>query len=202
MNVHWMNSQLYSVLSMKVTDTPLQILKAVKEMEGVRGAVAWHRMTREVAGRPGVRLERLADKAHSPKAITSYASALTQLRAWEQDCKDLAKIEGQEMAELTKRTTLKRMLPADLVRDLERDNSLKQWSTRWAFVLEQVPLRQDWKPATKKGINDMDIDLAEQTPGGTVDVPLCAPFEGESDLKHVEGGRQRRSFPGKLFLVP
>ena len=45
MNVHWMNSQLYSVLSMKVTDTPLQTLKAVKEMEGVRGAVAWHRMT-------------------------------------------------------------------------------------------------------------------------------------------------------------
>ena len=125
---NWMDSQLYSVLSMKLLLDPLQSLKGAKDKIGCRGSVAWHRVTREVAGKSGVRLERLSDKAHYQKKIESYADALQQLRSWEQDVKDLAKIEGQAMADLTKRTTLKRMIPADLVRDLERDKTLKTFT--------------------------------------------------------------------------
>ena len=33
----------------------------------------WWQMTREVAGKTGVRLERLSDKVHHPKKVTAYA---------------------------------------------------------------------------------------------------------------------------------
>ena len=83
-----------------------------------------------------MRLERLADKVHHPKPITSYATAEAELRAWDAMVKELAKIEGQQISDLTKRTTLKKMVPADLVRDIERDRSLKAWEQAWTFVLE------------------------------------------------------------------
>ena len=138
-DLHWMNRQIYSGLSLPTSDTSLQTLKGVKEHEGVRGTLAWHKMTREVAGKTGVRSERLADKVHKPKKMTSYVDGLALPNAWDQDCKELAKIEGQALSEFTKRTTLKGMIPPDLMQDLERDSSLKKWSTAWAFVLEQVP---------------------------------------------------------------
>ena len=53
------------------------------------------------------------------------------------------------------------MVPADLVRDLERDRTLKTWQDSWKFVLEQVPLRKEWK-SKKKGADDMDVDVAEE----------------------------------------
>ena len=42
------------------------------------------------------------------------------------------------------------------MRDLEKDKDLKKWDAAWAYVVEQVPLRKDWKPATKKGVNILD----------------------------------------------
>ena len=137
---------------------------------------------------------------------------MTQLRAWEQDCKDLAKLEGHEMVEFTKRTIFKKMLPADMVRDLERDKELKGYTKAWLFVLEQVPLRKDWK-ALKKNPNDMDVDAVELVPPGTQvaslspsaaassgsDVPhdgLCPPCEGEDSLFTMKGGGKGGVFQG------
>ena len=174
---------------MTTTETPLQTLKGVKELEKTRGAVAWFKMTREVAGKTGVRLERLADKGHKAKKMVDYKDGLAVLNAWDQDCKDLAKIEGQSISELTRRTTLKHIIPADLMRDLERDSSLKKWETSWAFVLEQVPLRKDWKPSAKKGINVMDVVVVEAA-GAEGDESLCRPCEGggDEDLSTFKGG--------------
>ena len=93
-DVLWMNKELFSVLSLKTTDDPLQITKGVKDAYAIRGAVAWHKITREVAGRTGARLERLADKVHHPKKITSYGDALAMVNKWDLNCKELAKIEG------------------------------------------------------------------------------------------------------------
>ena len=57
--------------------------------------------------------------------ITDYKLALAQLIKWDSDLKELAKLEGQELSAITKRTVLKNMIPADLQRDLEKDRSLK-----------------------------------------------------------------------------
>ena len=108
----WMNRQIFSILSLTTEDTALQTCKSVKEKEQVRGAVSWFRLTREVAGKTGVRLERLADKVHKPKKMVGYSDGIRLLTAWDQDCRELAKIEGQEISELTKRTTLKEHDPS------------------------------------------------------------------------------------------
>ena len=119
-------------------------------------------MTREVAGKTGVRFERLSDKVHHPTKIAAYQNAKSLLKDWDQNCQDLAKVEGQSISELTKRTILKGMVPQDLVRDLERDSTFKTFAAAWKFVLEQVPLRKEWeKQPGKKGANDVDVDLAE-----------------------------------------
>ena len=95
--------------------------------------------------------------------ITSYANALSQLTEWESVVKELEKMEGQSLSEITKRTTLKKMLPTDLIRDLERDRSLKNFKGAWNFVLEQIPSRKEWTKAIKKNKDEMDVDTAEET---------------------------------------
>ena len=138
------DEQLYSVLSLLCVGTPLQTVRNQRENYGVRGQGAWYKLTREVAGKTGVRLERLADLVHNPKPITSYKDALAMLEKWESQRLELEKLEEQSLSDLTKRTLLKKMLPPDLIRDVERDRSLKTWEEAWKFVLEQVPLRKEW----------------------------------------------------------
>ena len=127
-DILWYDEQLYGVLSLITTSTALQTVKNLRDHEGVRGCKAWYQITREVAGRSGVRLERLADRVHHPKPMSSYKEAMARLIEWENDCKELAKLEKQPLSDLTKRTTLRAMLPPDLLRDLEQDSSLKPWS--------------------------------------------------------------------------
>ena len=64
-------------------------------------------------------MERLADRAHHLKPITAYKDGLAQLTKWETDMKEFAKIEEQNISDLTKRTMLKAMIPPDLVRDFD-----------------------------------------------------------------------------------
>lgn len=83
---------------------------------------------------------------------------------------------------LRKRTTLKGMTPADLMCDLGHDSAIKSWSAAWAFILEQLPLRKDPKPVEKKGVSDMDEDLAEQDKALEEDDPVdprCTPCTGK-----------------------
>lgn len=191
-DILWYDDQLYAILTASCEDAALGTVKNVRECKGYRGSLAWYRLTRDVASKSGVRLERLADKVHHPKPITSYATAEAELRAWDTMVKELAKMEGQQISDLTKRTTLKKMVPADLVRDLERDRSLKTWEQAWNFVLEQVPLRKHWPTSTKKkGPNDMDIDAAEEeNKSEDEDKTKCPPCNGsgsDQDLDTLKG---------------
>ena len=96
--------------------------------------MSWWKLTREVAGQTGIRLERLADLVHNPKPITSYKDGVMMLEKWEAMRLELEKMENQGLSDLTKRTVLKKMLPGDLVRDLERDRDNKTWEGAWRFV--------------------------------------------------------------------
>ena len=145
---------------MLCTGSALSSVKNVREEYGIRGAKAYWKITREVASKSGVRLERLADIVHHPKMITDYKVGKQMLENWEAKRKELEKIEGQALSDLTKRTTLKKMLPPDLLRDLERDRTLKDWDSAWKFVLEQIPLRKDWNK--KQSGHAMDLDNLEK----------------------------------------
>ena len=159
-DLHWYDQQLFSILAMKTDASALQIVKNMNSDTPVRGCRAWFRMTRDVAGRTGSRLAKLLRKAHYPKKIASYATALSDLMTWDTDVKELEKIEARAMSDFTKCTTCKSMVMDDLLRDIERDATLKTFTDAWNFVLAQIPLRKQWS-AKNRGPNDMDVDVAE-----------------------------------------
>ena len=107
---------------------------------------------------------RVADKVHNPAPITTYATAEKQLIEWDTNIKELAKIEKQEISDMSKRTILRRMLPQDLMKDVKRDRTLTSWKQTWDFVMSQFPLRKHWNgnSKAKKGPNDMEVDAAEE----------------------------------------
>ena len=154
----------YNLLSMLAAGSCLTTVKNVRESHGIRGSLAWHRITRDVAGKSGHRLERLLNRVHHPPKISSYSNAEQMLTNWQAACIELEKLEKQNISEPTKRTVLKNMLPPDLIRDLERDPQLKSFERAWPFVLEQCPLRKDWLSTSgkkKDGPTPMDLDAME-----------------------------------------
>jgi hypothetical protein len=181
----WFNNQLYSILSLICKGDALRVVKNLREEIPTRGFRAWYQLTREVASKSGVRLEKLSDRVHHPKPMKSYQDGLAALAKWKEDVRELVKIEGRELAEITKRTSLKSMLPEELQHDLEKDRSLKTFDAAWKYALEQIPIRKEWKKSTRKGKDDMDVDAAEaeepeyEHPGAEGD---------DGDLNTMKGG--------------
>ena len=168
----------------------LQTVMNVSDNYDLRGAQAWFRMTRESAGKTGARLKRLADAVHRPKPIDNYSEAKAQLTAWDTNLKELSKIEGQDVSELTK-TTLIHMVPIDLSRAIEADQTLKTFEEIWAYVMEQIEVRKHWaKNPKKKDPNAMDLDAAEsEEPAKEDDEPGCTPCP-DGDLDTLKGNRK------------
>ena len=92
-DILWYDEQLYSILSLKSEGTALSTVKNKREDKGTRGANSWHKLTREVAGKTGVRLERLADAVHKPKPIVSYKDCEKRLIDWENDRQRLKRLK-------------------------------------------------------------------------------------------------------------
>ena len=110
----WYDEQLYNLLCLKTEGAALQTVKNQRENHGTRRANMWYNLTHEVAGKTGVRLERLADLVHNPKVIT-YKERFAQLEKQEAQRLEPEKIEVQGLPDLTKSTTLKKMLPANTI---------------------------------------------------------------------------------------
>ena len=96
------DDQLYNLLSMLAAGPALTTVKNVRETHGCRGSLAWHRITRDVAGKSGHRLERLLDRVHHPPKISTYANAEQMLMNWQAACIDLEKLEKQLLKVETK----------------------------------------------------------------------------------------------------
>ena len=164
--LEYLNDQLYGVLSMVTEGNALGVVMNLMDNHDLRGAQSWFRMTRDAAGKTGPRMRKLRKLVHHPKNISKYSDALSQLIDWESNMKELAVLEGQQLAEGTKAEILTHMLPTDLSRAIE-SGTLKKFNEIWAFALEQVQVRKNWN--VKKDPNAMDIDAAEKEEMGTPD---------------------------------
>ena len=74
-DIVWYDGQFYGVLAMFCTGTALQTVKNQCKNVGLCGSNSWWKLTREVAGKTAVRLERLADLVHDPK-VFAYKEGL------------------------------------------------------------------------------------------------------------------------------
>ena len=77
----WYDDQLYSMLTLFCVGNAITTVKGCRE-EKCRGGRSWWRLTRDVASKSCVRLERLASAVHHPNAITDYKTGKAQLEAW------------------------------------------------------------------------------------------------------------------------
>ena len=81
-DLHWFNNQLYSILSLICREDALQVVKNLRKDVQVRKFKAWYQLTREVASKSAVRLEKLSDGVHHPKPMKSYHDGLAALAKW------------------------------------------------------------------------------------------------------------------------
>ena len=177
-----------SIVAFVAEGNALNTVINLQEAHDVRGSQSWYRLTRDATGKTGARLKRLAAKVHQPKHITDYKNALVELTNWDSNLKDLVKIEGQGLSELTKITILNSMVPADFMRDIDRDKSLKTFDQIWNYVTEQVEVRKHWpKVQMQKDPSAMDIDAAEKEEVQQNESVDCQPCTGE-DLDTLKGG--------------
>ena len=78
-DLSWCDEQLYAMLVHLCTGTALGSVKLMREERGTRGSNSWFRLTRDVAGKSGSRLEHLADKVHHQKPFSSWHTAMSVL---------------------------------------------------------------------------------------------------------------------------
>ena len=141
------------------------MIKNLKDEKGTRGANAWFKITREVAGKSGARLEHLTDRTIHPKAAKSYIDAMMCIEKWEADRRELEKHEGRDLTCQVKRGILKTIMPLELQKDIERDMTLTTFEKVLEYCSKQIPVRKERLTTTKKSSDDMDVDALDAVPG-------------------------------------
>ena len=101
--IQWFDDQMFQVLALKSKGTHLQIIRNLTSRRGLRGGLAWHKMTRDVAAKTGARLEHLIELALNPKTPKNYQEAMGCIEVWESHQLELKKIDNQDLTGLTKR---------------------------------------------------------------------------------------------------
>ena len=184
----WYDEQLYGLLCAKCVGNALGTVQLMSDAEGVRGMQSWFKLTREVAGKTGARLEGLADRVAYPKPLSSWQTAEAELNKWEHERREMEKLEGQRLSELNKKTILRRLLGTlgkELNRELERDKSLKPFNRAIEYVYEQIPLLRASAPKKVRGKDDMEVDAMEAEAAAT---EKEKPEEAADDLDTLKGG--------------
>ena len=193
--LEYLNEQMYGILSHVIEGDALETLMNLSDEHSTRGIWSWYRLTREAAGKTGARLKRLSDKAHRPKKIIDYKDARVQLTAWDTTLKQLKKVEGQELSDLTKITTLANMVPEDLSQDIDKDESLTTFEEIWKYVIKQVEVRKHWGKKNKKDPNAMDVDAMEKENEEQEKDLECQPCDELDTLKEVAETSSRAIVP-------
>ena len=74
-DVTWMNPQLFNVLAQKTGGNPFQAAKNMSEEEGWCGAGAWVKLLRAYKGKNASKSQRLTERVHDIKRVSSYLPA-------------------------------------------------------------------------------------------------------------------------------
>ena len=148
-DVVWMNQQLFNILAQKTKGNPFQTLKNMADDEGCSGAGAWVKLLRAYKGKNASNSQRLTERVHDIKRVTSYSDVLPRMEKWE--------------AALA--NCLRRLVPTDLYADLQNMSHIVLYSDVKRYIIDQVGLRICHDPRRQKiehqGPVSMDTSLAE-----------------------------------------
>ena len=164
-DVVWMNQQLFNILAQKTKGNPFQTVKNMADDEGCSGAGAWVKLLRAYKGKNASRSQRLTERVHDIKRVTSYSEVLPRMEKWEAALKEHVKDTGREVADITMANCLRRLVPTDLYADLQKMSHIVLYSDIKRYIIDQVGLRICHDPRRQKlehqGPVPMDTSLAE-----------------------------------------
>ena len=162
----YFNSQLYSVLTMNLTDTALTSIKNLKENRAVRGLLAWWKVGNESNAVTANKVQGLAGRVYSPKRAKKFAETNAMIDEWEINCKRFEEAEGIKLSNQTKIYSLRQIVPEGLERDIIRSGHLDEYIKVRAYITEQVSIRKDMK---QTGPVPMELDMAKKVFAAIID---------------------------------
>jgi len=168
----WMNHQLFQCLALNCRgDALVQVQNIAKNKDertkACRGVNAWIKLVKEHEGLSAQRLAGLVARVYDPDRAKKYNEAVIALEAWEMRVKEYEKATKQDMPDIAKVFSVKKIVPLELAKDITRlSSSLTDYKKVKAYVVEQVGERKEaWfdqdKGSSKKdhgGVQPMEID--------------------------------------------
>ena len=159
------NQQLFNIMAQKTRGNPFQTVKNMADEEGCSGAGAWVKLLRAYKGKNASRSQRLTERVHDIKRVTSYSEVLPRMEKWEAALKEHVKDTGREVADITMANCLRRLVPTDLYADLQKMSHIVLYSDVKRYIIDQVGLRICHNSRRQKlehqGPVPMDTSLAE-----------------------------------------
>ena len=125
----------------------------------------WVKLLRAYKGKNASRSQRLTERVHDIKRVTSFSEVLPRMEKWEAALKEHVKDTGLEVADITMANCLRRLVPTDLYADLQKMSHIVLYSDVKRYIIDQVGLRICHDSRRQKlehqGPVPMDTSLAE-----------------------------------------
>ena len=93
----------------------------MSEEEGCCGAGAWFKLLRAYMGKKASRSQRLTDRVHDIKSVSSCSEVLARMEIWKAALKEHVKDAGCEVANVTVASGLRQLVPTDFSADLHEN---------------------------------------------------------------------------------
>ena len=85
-NIHtsweYMNTQLYTLLSLKTTDRALVTVKNLYDQTFINGCLSWWKLGYEHTAMTSQKMQGLAGKVYSPKRVKKYSEVTAAIEEW------------------------------------------------------------------------------------------------------------------------
>ena len=117
-----MNQQLYNVLAQKTKGSPFQTVKNMSEEEGCCGAGAWVKLLRAYNGKNPSRSQRLTERVHDIKRVSSYSEVLARMETWEAAWKEHVMDNGCEVADISIANCVRLLCQSSAKHEVQRSN--------------------------------------------------------------------------------
>ena len=86
-DMHWLNSELCALLTIKTPGTAMASIKSLEEVE-VKGIVGWQRLEREARGYHRHRVALLTDSVTHPESVPNVIDLPQAFYRWESSLKE------------------------------------------------------------------------------------------------------------------
>ena len=115
-----MNQLLFNVLAQKTRGNPFQTVKNMSEEERCCGAGAWVKLLRAYNGKNPSRSQRLTERVHDIKRMSSCSEVLARMEVWEAALKEHVMDNGCELADVTMANCVRCPVLLDLSEDIQK----------------------------------------------------------------------------------